>query len=971
MSKVVRIAQKELSSYFSSPVAFLFLGGFLTINLFLFFWVSQFFARNIADVRPLFQWMPLLLIFLVSALTMKMWSEERRAGTVEFLMTLPVSTAQLVFGKMCACLALVIIALALTLPLPITVAQMGLLDWGPVLGGYVASICLAAAYISIGLFVSARNENQIVSLMTTVILCLVLYLLGSSLLVPLFGNDLVGTLQLLGSGSRFESITRGVLDLRDLFYYLSITGIFLSLNIYALERLRWEKSRTGGESQGTSKQNSATLWKTLTALCVANFLIANFWLHDINSARVDLTKNQMYSISGASKNYLEQLREPLLIRGYFSEKTHPLLAPLVPQIRDLLREYEVVSDGRVRAEFVDPRENPELEQEANQKYGIKPVPFQISNKYDVSLVNSYFDLLVLYGDKYEVINFQELIDVKVSGDSEIDVRLRNPEYDITRSIKKVVYGFQTTEALFDSLPKPVEFLGYISDKERLPENLQQYLTALNESLNELSILADGKFQIQMTAPEEGGEALQVQLRDQYGITPVRTLFSPEPFYFSPLLRLEDRIVPVSIPEELTPEAAKRSVEAALKRLSPGFLKTIGVIAPAVDPMSQFNPQAAQGNKNFSVLQAKLQEDYQVETVDAKNGVIENEIDLLFVLAPKQLEEKELFAIDQFLMKGGSVLLATSPFEVTRTQTALQVENRESGLEEWLKEKGLSFESELVLDPQNESYPIPVQREIAGFRVQEIQKVPYPLFVDVRADGMNEDTLITSGITQMTMNWASPIVLDDEKTQEFSLTELLKSSEQSWTAELTSVVPDFERYGPSGFPSPKKPRAPHTLAVVVEGSFSSLYTGEESPLLVREEEEGGEGEEEPEQDDTISTVIEKSPESARLILFASNEFLTDQTLQISASGGTSRYLNSLQLLQNAADWALEDRGLLSIRGRGHFSRTLYPLERAQQLTWEYGNYVAALLLLLLVFIASGIINQRRTASHRSLVESFSA
>ncbi len=114
---VFSIARKELSAYFSSPAAFIFIGVFLAALLFIFFWVDRFFARNIADVRPLFEWMPILLIFLVSAMTMRMWSEERRAGTLEFLLTAPVPTLDLVIGKFLACLALVGITLALTLPL--------------------------------------------------------------------------------------------------------------------------------------------------------------------------------------------------------------------------------------------------------------------------------------------------------------------------------------------------------------------------------------------------------------------------------------------------------------------------------------------------------------------------------------------------------------------------------------------------------------------------------------------------------------------------------------------------------------------------------------------------------------------------------------------------------------------------------------------------------------------------------------
>ncbi|MBK1701154.1 ABC transporter permease, partial [Thiococcus pfennigii] len=130
MSETLQIARKELTGYFGSPVAYLFIGAFLAAVLFVFFWVETFFARNIADTRPLFDWMPLLLIFLVAALTMRLWSEERRAGTLETLLTLPVSSLKLVLGKFLAAQALVTVALALTLPLPITVALLGPLDWG-------------------------------------------------------------------------------------------------------------------------------------------------------------------------------------------------------------------------------------------------------------------------------------------------------------------------------------------------------------------------------------------------------------------------------------------------------------------------------------------------------------------------------------------------------------------------------------------------------------------------------------------------------------------------------------------------------------------------------------------------------------------------------------------------------------------------------------------------------------------------
>ncbi len=164
MGEVMRVARRELAAFFGSPVAYIFIGTFLSVCLFVFFWVDAFFARNIADARPLFEWMPILLVFLCAALTMRLWSEERRAGTLESLLTLPVATPKLVLGKFLAALGLVAVSLALTLPLPITVSLLGPLDWGPVIGAYLATLLLASAYLAIGLFVSSRTDNPIVAL---------------------------------------------------------------------------------------------------------------------------------------------------------------------------------------------------------------------------------------------------------------------------------------------------------------------------------------------------------------------------------------------------------------------------------------------------------------------------------------------------------------------------------------------------------------------------------------------------------------------------------------------------------------------------------------------------------------------------------------------------------------------------------------------------------------------------------------
>ncbi|MCI0732483.1 MAG: Gldg family protein [Methylococcaceae bacterium] len=945
--KVILIAKKEIARFFASPAAFIFFGAFLAVTLFIFFWVETFFARNISDARPLFDWMPVLLIFLVAALTMRSWSEEKRSGTLEFLLTEPVSPLYYVLGKFLACMALVGIALLLTLPLPFTISLLGNLDWWPVFGAYLATLFLAGAYTAIGLTVSARSDNQIVSLITTVLVCSLFYLLGSDTLTQLFGNRAGELFKLLGSGSRFTSITRGVIDVRDLYYYLSIIGIFLSLNLYFLESGRWAT-----ESPHTAHGR----WRLLILLLIANFAAANVWLQKVGWARADLTEGRIYSISDATRLYLEQLQEPLLIRGYFSAKTHPLLAPLVPQLRDLILEYQVASRGKVRAEFIDPLEHPDLEEEAGQKYGIKPVPFQVADKYQASLVNSYFDVVIQYGDQYQVLGFRDLIEVKAMSESQMDVELRNPEYEITRSIKKVLYEYQGSGDLFAELKNKIQFIGYFSPDKRLPQMLIEFRTQAASVLDELKTKSSGKFNYEFLDPDAGGAELTKEISEQYGFRPMRAgLFDPNTFYFYMVLKSGDQSIQVPLTEDLNKESFRRSLEAALKRYSSGFLKTVALLTPAPPEANPYMPQMQPPGKEFQLLQEKLGENHKVTTVNLDKGLVPEDIDLLLLAAPKALNEKQLFAVDQFLMKGGTVILSTSPFESNLENGSLNAGKYDSGLGAWLEHFGIRIGDSMILDPQNAKLPIPITRNVGGFRVQEIRMVEYPYFVDVRGEGLNEGEGLSSGIEQVTIDWASPVEADAQKNKERRVVEFLKSTQEAWTSDSTQVLPDFRLNGPLGF-VPAEERKSYTMGLSVEGRFDSFFKGKASPLLSADKQAASPDKPADQEEDkkepapVIAGTIEKSPESARIIVFASNEFLSDQTIRLASSAGGTLYTNSLDLAGNAVDWSLEDRGLLSIRGRGHFSRTLHPAAGQSQSFWEYLNYGFAMIGLLLVYFA---------------------
>jgi ABC-2 type transport system permease protein len=971
MHNVLRVARKELASFFSSLAAFIFIGVFLAVCLFTFFWVSRFFARNIADIRPLFEWMPVLLIFLVSGLTMRMWSEERRAGTLEFLMTSPARPVHLVLGKFLACLGLVAIALALTLPLPILVAAIGPLDWGPVIGGYVATLCLAAAYIAIGLFVSARTDNQIVSLIVTALICGLFYVLGSDGLTSLFGNSGSETLRLLGTGSRFASIERGVIDLRDLYYYASIVGVFLVLNLYALESLRW--SREGRESRHWQ-------WRSLAALVVLNLIAGNLWLGQLGWARADLTQGNIYSLSEASRSYLRQLQEPLLLRGYFSAQTHPLLAPLVPRLRDLLSEYEVASGGKVRVEIVDPAKEPNLEAEANSRFNIKPVPFQTTSKYQAAVTNSYFNLLVKYGDEFETLGYQDLIEIKQQGDTELAVDLLNPEYEITRTIKKVMSSYRGGSDVFAVIPQKITLETYVSAPEQLPEELQKLRGDLAGLIDDYKLQSRGKFDAEIRNPDEGGGKLAQQLQDSYGLRPLAVgLLNPKQFWFAFVLRSGDKVVQVPLPDTLDKDGLKRNIETELKRFTPGALRTIALYTP---PPS--NPQMAQmgmggGGLNFQLLQRSLSENATVVAADLRDGKVPDTADILFVAAPDKLDAGQLFGVDQFLMKGGTVVLATSPF-APNLRGNIIVAAQPTGLKDWLAFHGLSQDDSMVLDPQNAPFPVPIERNVGGIPLRQIQMVDYPYFVDIRDDGMSSKDSPTVGLGQLTLAWASPIQADEAKAKGRHVIRMLESSRASWASPSTDVLPDFRTYRDLGFARGKDTKR-QLLGVVMEGQFSSFFAGKPSPLAKdAPAAENKPAEENPQQADandpsktkpeakpTITGVIEHSPDSARIILVGSSSFLSDELLEVLSSVDRTQYQTPMRFAENLVDWSLEDRRLLALRSRGgQFSRTLPPMSEASQLTWEYANYALALIGLAAIYLFRRLARRSAERRYRSIL-----
>jgi len=219
----LRIMRRELGFYFVSPIAYIVIVVFLIATGWFFF--SVFFLNGRADLRDFFSLLPLILTFVVPAVTMRLFSEEFSSGSYEILLTLPVSTIDILAGKFLAALSFALLMLIPTLSYPIFVSTLGELDWGPVAGGYLGTIFLIGLLCAVGLFASSLTKNQIVAFIVGVAMCFFLTQVHRVLfLIPVF---LTGFFQFLGASTHFNNIAKGMLDSRDLLYFVSLSFIAL------------------------------------------------------------------------------------------------------------------------------------------------------------------------------------------------------------------------------------------------------------------------------------------------------------------------------------------------------------------------------------------------------------------------------------------------------------------------------------------------------------------------------------------------------------------------------------------------------------------------------------------------------------------------------------------------------------------------------------------------------------------------
>ncbi len=388
-TQIITLTKKELRSYFDSTTAYIVMIVFLLLAEFLFF--RQAFIIGQTSLALLAALLPWLFILLIPALTMGSVANEKSEGTLEFVLTHGVTDRAFIIGKFLGATIFCGLILLFLFPIAISFSFFGNLDWGVIFGQYFAALFLAGLLVALGAFISTCFSNQISSLVVTGVAVFLFLVLGLDIVTAMLPGFLVSWFNTLSPLSHYESLGRGVVDLRDLWYFASATVVFLGLAYLQLLRRRL----------GNQKQEYR---RFLLGVCL--FLgiavlsnIIGAWI----PGRFDLTQDKLYTMSPSTKKILGELQDVVNINLYASKQIPGQFQSVLRETKDILRDYQTLSKGNITVAFKDPS-SPEVAQEA-QSLGIRQVQFNVVGQGELQLKNGFMGLAVSFGDKHEAIPF--------------------------------------------------------------------------------------------------------------------------------------------------------------------------------------------------------------------------------------------------------------------------------------------------------------------------------------------------------------------------------------------------------------------------------------------------------------------------------------------------------------------------------------------------------------------------------------
>ncbi len=408
MKNILTIAKKELRSHFNNPTAYVVVLAFLLLWEFLFF--RNVFLIGEVSLDGLFEYLPWIFMIVVPALTMGALAEEKSEGTLEFLLTHPLNQAELIIGKFLGIVAFVAISLLFIFPLVWSFSRFGDLDWGKVFGQYISGVFLAAVLVSLGIFVSSLFSSQISSFLVSAIAGFFLVIVGTDFFSNHFPLEIASFLEQLSVSNHFDSVSRGVIDTRDIWYFVSLAAVFLGLTY-----LNLIKSKYG------NRKSAYRNYQTGLIIMLGIFVLSNIVGTRI-PGRIDLTEEKIYTLSPATKDIVSGLPDLVNISLYASDKLPAQLQPVLRETKDMLEDYRKASQNKIKVSYKNPSTDSEAAKEASSQ-GIQPVRFNVVSQEEFQVKDGYLGIAISYGGKNEAIPFVE------------DVN--NLEYQMTSLIRKL------------------------------------------------------------------------------------------------------------------------------------------------------------------------------------------------------------------------------------------------------------------------------------------------------------------------------------------------------------------------------------------------------------------------------------------------------------------------------------------------------------------------------------------------------
>ncbi len=405
------IAWRELKALFDQPIAYILLIVFAGLNSYLFF--QQLDAYGVASLRPMLDFLPWLFLFLIPAGTMRALAEESRSGTLEVVLAQPITELELLLGKYAGQVLVLLLALALTLPIPLGLALGTAPEPGIVVAQYVGAGLLAAALAAVGIWASSVTRNQITAFIVGVFVMFVLIFVGLDPLIVGLPPRLGAIAASLGVLSHFSQIDRGVLDVRDIVYFVTLAALFLVLAYYVLESRKLT-------AHGASRRRL----RLGTVLLAAAVVVVNLFGGNIGG-RIDLTPGRAYTLSPATRQILRDLPDLVTIKLFVSAELPPEVTFLKRDVDDLLRDYRAASRGKVKLVIEDPATDSAARRDAGA-LGVAPVQFNVVGQGELQVKQGYLGIAIRYADGVKTIPF-----VQQSGDL---------EYRLTSDIRSLTHN---------------------------------------------------------------------------------------------------------------------------------------------------------------------------------------------------------------------------------------------------------------------------------------------------------------------------------------------------------------------------------------------------------------------------------------------------------------------------------------------------------------------------------------------------